>query len=80
MSSWPFIIAMTSIICLFVVLPWMGMRHAQRLSEIERDAKKSDSEDTEDMRRIAARLEARVRALERILDDEAPGWRRKHDE
>ncbi|HUP92824.1 MAG TPA: envelope stress response membrane protein PspB [Solimonas sp.] len=32
-----------------------------------------------DLARIAERMEKRIDALERILDTEAPGWRKKYE-
>jgi phage shock protein B len=34
----------------------------------------------EDIWRSAKRMERRIEALESILDAEAPGWRKRHDE
>ena len=41
--------------------------------------KPEDETNLGEMRRSAERLEDRLRSLERILDDEVPGWRNKYD-
>jgi len=37
-----------------------------------------DEASLSDARRVAERLEDRLRSLERILDDEVPNWRSRH--
>ncbi len=53
----------------------LKMRHEERMA---RGAMSGD--DAERFHRTVERMEARMKALEAILDDEAPGWRRKYDD
>ena len=55
------------------------LRSEERRAEHMARASMSD-EDSENFRRIVERLEARMKVLETILDDEVPGWRRKYDD
>jgi phage shock protein B len=51
------------------------MRHEERM------ARGSISpEDAAQWQRTVERLEARMKTLETILDDQVPGWRRKYDD
>lgn len=53
----------------------LRMRHEERMARgamTDADAERYDV--------TLAKLEARMKALEAILDDEVPGWRRKYDD
>jgi len=49
-------------------------RTMRRRDELE--IKRKQSVDSEELQELADRLERRVEALETILDDEVPGWRK----
>lgn len=72
------LVPLLAIVCLFVILPGMGLWFADR----QRRWKAQQSEATKmvdaDLLRLADRLERRVEALEKILDSEAPNWRARH--
>jgi phage shock protein B len=72
------LVPLFAIVCLFVILPGMGLWFADR----QRRWKAQQSEVTQvadaDLLRLADRLERRVEALEKILDSEAPNWRARH--
>ena len=74
----PLWIPIIAIICVFVIAPWLTFRHEERKRRWKaRDA--MAGEDAEYFHRSLARLERRVKTLEAILDDEAPGWRKRHE-
>jgi phage shock protein B len=75
----PILIPILAILCVFVITPWMAFRHEERKREL-RARESMSAEDAEQFHRTVARLEARMKVLESILDDEVPGWRRKLDE
>lgn len=73
----PILIPILAIVCIFVVAPWMAFRHEERKRAL--DAREAMAgEDAEFFHRSLARLEQRLKTLEAILDDEAPGWRKRH--
>ncbi len=75
----PLWIPILAILCVFVVTPWMAFRHEERKRELA--AKEGMSkEDAQEFTRVVAKLEARMKVLESILDTEVPGWRRKVDD
>jgi phage shock protein B len=53
----------------------LRMRHEERMARTS-----LSGEDVAHWQRTVDRLEARMKTLESILDHEAPGWRRKHDD
>jgi phage shock protein B len=53
----------------------LRMRHEERMARTQ-----MGGEEVEHWRRTVERLESRMKNLEAILDHEAPGWRRKHDD
>jgi phage shock protein B len=53
----------------------LRMRHEERMARGS-----ISSEDAAQWQRTVERLEARMKALETILDDQVPGWRRKYDD
>ncbi len=69
------LIPLAAIISLFVVLPALIMRHAERKRVHDLQTRSGVSDD---ILKIADRMEQRIDALERILDVEVPGWREKH--
>lgn len=58
-----------------VMIVWIIMhyRHKQRAAEPVRPANAALGE-------VAERMERRIEALEKLLDAEAPGWRKRHAE
>ena len=68
-----------AILLVVVVLPlWIIFHYAARMKE-QKIMKPEDENNLGDMRKSAERLEDRLRSLERILDDEVPGWRNRYD-
>jgi phage shock protein B len=74
----PLLIPIVAIVCIFVIAPMLAFRHEERKREIAARASMS-SEDAERFSISLERLESRVKTLEAILDDEAPGWRKRHE-
>ena len=67
------------VLLIVVVLPlWIIFHYAAKMKE-QKIMKPEDETSLGEMRRSAERLEDRLRSLERILDDEVPGWRNKYD-
>ncbi len=74
----PILIPIVAIVCVFVIAPWLTFRHEERKRQWKaREA--MSGEDAEHFHRSLGRLERRVKTLEAILDDEAPGWRKRHE-
>lgn len=59
---------------------WLKLQHRERMREPAMAGSGRQGADQPDLRSVADRLERRVEALETILDAEAPGWRKKHDQ
>jgi phage shock protein B len=74
----PILIPLVAIICVFVVTPWMAFRHEERKRAM-RAKEGMSQEDATFFHGALERLERRMKTLEAILDDEAPGWRKRHD-
>jgi len=51
-----------------------------RTKEMEAKSRGVSGEEAENYAAAVDRLETRMNALESILDDEVPGWRRKYDD
>jgi phage shock protein B len=68
-----------AIVCLFVILPGMVLWFADRRRR-DRLADPAASPGSADLVRLAERMEQRIEALEKILDSESPGWRKRHVE
>jgi phage shock protein B len=73
----PVLIPIVAIVCIFVIAPWMAFRHEEKKREWK--AKEAmGGEDAQFFHQSLERLERRMKTLEAILDDEAPGWRKRH--
>lgn len=71
------LIPLTAIVGIFIVLPYMLLRHNAHKRELElKHRSQADSQLTD----VAQRMERRIEALEQLLDVEVPGWREKHRE
>lgn len=69
-----------TVICLFVVLPAMVLWYMDRQRRQDRDATNTDSPASlGELSEQARRMEQRIDALEKILDAEAPDWRKKDE-
>lgn len=69
-----------AIVCLFVILPGMILWFADRRRR-DRIANSAHSPAASaDLAKLAERMEQRIEALEKILDAESPGWRKRHVE
>ena len=68
------------ILLLVIVAPlWIIFHYVTKWKQMK-GLTAEDEASLTDLRRAADRLEDRMRTLERILDDEVPDWRRRHDE
>jgi phage shock protein B len=72
------LVPLFAIVCLFVILPGMGLWFADRQRRLKHQQSAGNQAADADLLRLADRLERRVEALERILDAEAPNWRARH--
>ncbi len=72
------LVPLFAIVCLFVILPGMGMWFADRQRRWKSQQNETAQIDHADLLRVAERMEKRIEALERILDAEAPNWRSRH--
>jgi len=65
------------IVFLVIVAPiWIIVHYRTMRRRDELEIKRKQSVDSEELQELADRLERRVEALETILDDEVPGWRK----
>ncbi|HKY91004.1 MAG TPA: envelope stress response membrane protein PspB [Nevskiaceae bacterium] len=71
------LVGLSAIICIFVVLPGMVLWFADRR---RRDRVAESPVANNELVRQAERMEQRIEALEKILDAESPGWRKRHVE
>ena len=75
------IIPILGMVFVFVVAPLIVMRgmaeHHERKARL---GGAMDEESVVAFEHRAQRIEDRMKALEAILDDEVPGWRRKYDD
>jgi phage shock protein B len=74
------IIGLSAVICLFVILPGMILWFADRRRRDRLADPSSSPAPSADLVRQAERMEQRIEALEKILDAESPGWRKRHVE
>lgn len=72
------LVPLLAIVCLFVILPGMGLWFADRQRRWKAQQSEASQVADADLLRLADRLERRVEALEKILDTEAPNWRARH--
>lgn len=72
------LIPLAAIICIFVILPGMGMWFADRARRHREQRTEQDRGADVGLMQLADRMEKRIEALEKILDSEAPGWRSRH--
>jgi phage shock protein B len=73
----PILIPILAIVCVFVIAPWMAFRHEEKKREWQA-RETMTAEDAARFHGSLERLERRLKSLEAILDDEAPGWRKRH--
>jgi len=57
-----------------------SMHHEERMARLKAETQGLGGEEAASYAGAVDRLEARMNALEAILDDEVPGWRRKYDD
>jgi phage shock protein B len=69
-----------AIVCLFVILPGMILWFADRRRRDRLADPAASPAANADLVRQAERMEQRIDALEKILDAESPGWRKRHVE
>lgn len=70
------LVAPVVLFMIFVLPVWLVMHYLAKMKA----AKGLSTEDEglmSDLWEMAAKMESRIEALEAILDDEAPGWRRR---
>jgi phage shock protein B len=72
------LVPLFAIVCLFVILPGMGMWFADRQRRWKSQQNADSQVANDDLLRLAERMEKRIEALEKILDAEAPNWRSRH--
>jgi phage shock protein B len=65
-----------TIFCIFVAPLWLIMHYTTRRRQAQ-SLTREDEKMLSDLWQIANRMEGRVKALETILDKQAPNWRDK---
>jgi len=65
------------ILCLTIVVPLIVVLHFVTKWKQSREISGDDEKMLEDMYEMSQRMEERIRALETILEDELPDWRKK---
>lgn len=73
------LIPLVAVISLFVILPGMFMYFADRKRRWHAEQNPASPKASQELLAVAVRMERRIEALEKILDAEAPGWRKKHE-
>lgn len=68
-------VALFSIFAIFIALPWMVLSYLSRKREVTVQAA-GDPTLNATLTEVADKLEKRLDALESLLDQEVPGWRR----
>jgi len=63
---------------LFVILPWIVFHYVTKWKAMKGFTPEDEASLT-DLRNSADRLEDRLRTMERIMDDEVPDWRSRHE-
>jgi len=63
---------------LFVILPWIVFHYVTKWKAMKGFTPEDEASLT-DIRNSADRLEDRLRTMERIMDDEVPDWRSRHE-
>ena len=66
------------VIFLTVVAPIWIIMHYRSKSRIESDLSAGERVDLEEMVKVANRMAVRIEALESILDEENPEWRKQY--
>ncbi|WP_420465833.1 envelope stress response membrane protein PspB [Panacagrimonas sp.] len=69
--------SIVAIVCLLVILPGMLLWYLDRRRKSDADPSSPGGPPLGDLSRHAARMEQRIEALEKLLDHEAPGWRKR---
>lgn len=70
------LIAPVVLFMIFVLPVWLVMHYLAKIKAAKGLSKEDESLMSE-LWEMAAKMEARIASLEAILDDEAPGWRRR---
>lgn len=65
------------VLCLTIVIPLIVVLHFITKWKQSREISGDDEKMLEDMYEMSQRMEERIRALETILEDELPDWRKK---
>lgn len=73
------LIPLVAVLSIFVVLPGMAMYFADRKRQWQAAQGAAPARDNQQLVQIAERMEKRIEALEKILDSEAPNWRKKYE-
>lgn len=74
------LIPIFALLCIFVVLPGMVLWFLDRQRRHRAPTTDAGSVASADLVRLAERMEKRIESLERLLDVEAPGWRKGNAE
>ena len=65
------------VLCLTIIIPLIVVLHFVTKWKQSREISGDDEKMLEDMYEMSQRMEERIRALETILEDELPDWRKK---
>lgn len=74
------LIPIFALLCIFVVLPGMVLLFIDRQRRHKSEHAAEPIALSADLVRAAERMERRIEALEKVLDAEAPGWRKRNAE
>lgn len=74
------VVPLVAILCIFVILPGMAMYFADRKRRWRQAQAEPADADYARLLSVAEKMERRIESLEKILDAESPGWRRRHHE
>lgn len=67
------------IVFMVIVMPvWLGLHYSAKM-KAAKGLSKEDEGLLQELWESANKMEKRIDSLETILDDEVPGWRKRHD-
>lgn len=74
------LIPIVALLCIFVILPGMVLVFIDRQRRRKNEIADPVAPVGADLLALAERMERRIEALEKLLDAEAPGWRKRNAE
>lgn len=68
-----------AVLFMVIVMPlWMSLHYVTKWKNNKGNISADDENNLNRLRKSADKMEERLNSMERILDEEVPGWRHKH--